>query len=98
MSDILNIIHEFQKDCPCGHKHSTTVEDVVIESGAAFRVGEILQKNNFSNHILLVADQNTLKAAEGIQSSKETESSQSFKNGKSQACQAREDPWQVIQH
>lgn len=69
MSDILNIIHEFQKDCPCGHKHSTTVEDVVIESGAVFRVGEILQKNNFSNHILLVADQNTLKAADGIQKS-----------------------------
>lgn len=63
---ITEIIADFKKECPCGRKHETSVQDVCIEAGAVNRVGEILKKNGFSENLLLVADKNTLKAAEGI--------------------------------
>ena len=66
MSDIMKIIEEFKTPCSCGRAHETTIKDVVIESGAVKKTGEILKRNNFSKNILLVADKNTLKAAEGI--------------------------------
>lgn len=66
MSAIMDIIEEFKKPCPCGRKHETTVQDVRIGSGLVTEVGTILKENNFSENILLVADKNTLKAAEGI--------------------------------
>ena len=66
MSEIMNIIKDFAKGCPCGVEHTTTVRDVVIESGVVTRVGEILKKNGFTKKLLLVADKNTLKASEGI--------------------------------
>ncbi|MBE6651655.1 MAG: sn-glycerol-1-phosphate dehydrogenase [Ruminococcaceae bacterium] len=62
---IMDVIRSFDT-CDCGKKHYTAVKDVVIESGAVHRVGEILKKNSFSKNLLLVADQNTLKASEGI--------------------------------
>lgn len=69
MSTIIEIIEEFKKDCSCGKIHETAVKDVVIESGAVHKVGEILKKNGFCKKLLLVADKNTLKAAEGIKES-----------------------------
>lgn len=69
MSEIINIIKDFEKECDCGKKHSTAVKDVVIESGAVHKVGQILSKNKFSKKILLVADLNTIKAADGIKES-----------------------------
>lgn len=69
MSDIMQIIESFKQECPCGREHHTAVKDVCISSGAVRKVGEILSKNGFSKNILLVADKNTLKAAEGIEES-----------------------------
>ena len=69
MSEILNIIRSFKKECSCGKKHETTIQDVVIESGALNIVGDVLKRNGFSKKLLLVADKNTLKAADGIQNS-----------------------------
>lgn len=66
MGKILEIIEEFKKDCSCGRKHETAIKDVQIESGIVHRVGEILKKNDFSKNLLLVADKNTIKAADGI--------------------------------
>ena len=66
MSNILEIINSHKGECTCGLCHNTAIEDIIIESGAVNRVGEILRKNNFPRNILLVADENTLKAAEGI--------------------------------
>lgn len=63
---ILDIIEDFKKECPCGRVHKTAVKDVCIESGAVGKVGEILKKNGFEKTLLLVADKNTFKAAEGI--------------------------------
>ena len=66
MTKILEIIDDFKRDCPCGKKHETSIEDIRIESGAVHIVGEVLSKNNFSDNILLVADKNTIKAADAI--------------------------------
>ncbi len=66
MSKIMEIIEDFQKDCNCGKKHQTAIRDIRIASGLVHSVGDILKENNFSKQILLVADKNTLKAADGI--------------------------------
>ena len=66
MSRIMDIIEEFRKPCPCGREHTTSVRDVHIGSGIVKNVGEILKSNNFSRNLLLVADKDTLSAADGI--------------------------------
>lgn len=66
MSEIFDIINSISGECECGLKHSTTVKDVRIGSGLVNSVGEILKDNGFPKKLLLVADQNTLKATEGI--------------------------------
>ena len=69
MSEIMKIIEEFKKPCPCGREHLTAVNDVRIGSGLVNEVGKILKENIFPKNILLVADKNTLEAAKGIEAS-----------------------------
>ena len=64
---VKDIIKSFTEEkCPCGRVHETAVRDVRIGSGLVNHVGEILRENGFSNNILLVADVDTLRAADGI--------------------------------
>ena len=64
---ITDIIHSFREEkCPCGRVHETAVRDVRIGSGLVHAVGDILKENGFPHRILLVADRDTLRAAEGI--------------------------------
>ena len=69
MSDIMKIIDSFKGRCACGMCHDTAVRDVRIGSGLVNSVGDILRDNGFPKRLLLVADKNTLKAAEGIEKS-----------------------------
>lgn len=66
MAGILDIIDSFKKECPCGKVHTTSIQDVRIGSGIVSQVGEILKGNGFPKSLLLVADKNTLAAADGI--------------------------------
>ena len=66
MSAIMEIIDSFRGSCACGQVHETSIRDIQIGTGLVHKVGEILRKNGFPKEILLVADRNTLKAAEGI--------------------------------
>lgn len=67
MSEVMQIIRDFQNNsCPCGRAHETTIRDIRIGSGVRHITGKILRENGFSDNILLVADKNTLKAADGI--------------------------------
>ncbi len=66
MNDIAEIIEQFKQPCSCGRAHTTAIKDVRIGSGLVAEVGKILKENNFPENILLVADQNTLNASEGI--------------------------------
>lgn len=66
MSEILSIINSISGECECGLCHKTAIKDIQIASGLVNRVGNILKKNDFPKNILLVADKNTLAAADGI--------------------------------
>lgn len=66
MSEIMKIIEDFKTECACGREHKTEIKDIRIASGLVHEVGSILRENGFSENILLVADKNTLKAADGI--------------------------------
>lgn len=66
MSGILDVIADFRAGCTCGRHHDTTIRDVRIGSGLVHRTGEILRQNGFPKKLLLVADKQTLKAADGI--------------------------------
>lgn len=56
-------------NCNCGMPHNLNIRNIVSGSKTVKRVGAILKENGFSGEMLLVADNNTLKAAEGILSS-----------------------------
>ena len=71
MTKIMEIIRAMKGECPCGSYHDTAIEDIRIEAGLVHRVGKILQENRFPARLLLVADRNTLRAAEGILASLE---------------------------
>ena len=64
MTKIMEIIRAMKGECPCGSYHDTAIEDIRIEAGLVHRVGKILQENRFPARLLLVADRNTLRAAE----------------------------------
>ena len=54
------------KNCPCGTTHTFDTKFCEIGSGLTAKTGVILEKAEFDKRILLVADRNTLKAADGI--------------------------------
>jgi len=54
-------------NCECGNKHEFNIKDIVVESNATNRLGEILKKNKFPKNILVVADKTTLSVSQGIQ-------------------------------
>lgn len=54
------------QDCPCGRVHTTPLRTIEIAKGARLRTAEILSSCGFPRDILVVADENTLRAADGI--------------------------------
>jgi len=59
-------IQDSLKNCPCGRKHETNILAVEIGRGLINKTAEILSTNGFPKNILVVADKNTLSAADGI--------------------------------
>lgn len=53
-------------NCPCGKTHTFDTKLCEIGSGLTAKTGNILEKTGFDKKTLLVADRNTLKAADGI--------------------------------
>lgn len=66
--DITAIVKKLA-DCPCGRVHKAELKTAEIGHGLTGMTGEILASHGFPKNILLVADRNTLAAAEGILSS-----------------------------
>jgi len=54
------------RDCPCGRPHALGPMAVEIGPGLLARTAEILLSADFPRRLLIVADQNTLHAANGI--------------------------------
>lgn len=63
--DIQAIYRKLQ-NCPCGRPHTAALERVEIGHGLRFRTGEILADFGFPKNVLLVADDNTLRASDGV--------------------------------
>lgn len=62
----LNSILKSLENCPCGKEHTFATKVVEIGSGITAKTGEILDKAGFPKKVLVVADENTVKASEGI--------------------------------
>lgn len=67
----LQSITESLSHCSCGREHTCDIRGIWIESGLVNVVGERLAAENFPKHLLVVADENTLAASEGILTSLE---------------------------
>lgn len=63
--DITNIVKSLE-NCPCGKKHTINIKAVEIGRSLKAKTAEILRTNGFPSKILVVADRNTLSAADGI--------------------------------
>lgn len=63
--DISAIIKNLE-NCPCGRVHTVNIKAVEIGEGMLARTAEILRDADFPRNILVVADRNTLAAADGI--------------------------------
>jgi len=68
MIDLEKLKKEFS-ECNCSLKHELNIRNIVSASKTVNKVGKILKENGFSEHALVVADNNTLKVSEGILSS-----------------------------
>ena len=64
--DTMELIRALSGKCDCGVYHETSIRDIRVGSGLVHQVGDILRENGFPQKLLLVADRNTLRAAEGI--------------------------------
>lgn len=65
MFDLSELKNEFSH-CDCGMKHELNIKEVAIGSGIVSETGEILKRNGFGKKLLLVADENTIGAADGV--------------------------------
>jgi len=65
MTNFRELIDSYQ-NCSCGMEHRCDIKDIRVGSGLVNQVGQILRENHFPEKILLVADRNTLQAADGI--------------------------------
>jgi glycerol-1-phosphate dehydrogenase [NAD(P)+] len=63
--DLEKILHDLQ-NCPCGKKHTLVTKIIEISSGVTHRTGELLAGAGFPKKVLLVADDNTLRASAGL--------------------------------
>lgn len=63
--DVQTIIKKFQ-NCKCGKEHTVGIREVAIGSGITKDTGEILKRNGFAPKLVFVADEYTLRAADGV--------------------------------
>ena len=62
----LNALLDKLQNCPCGRKHTIDLEGVEVGRGLLPQTAELLRKYRFSPRLLVVADRNTLGAADGV--------------------------------
>lgn len=68
--DLKKILHSLE-NCPCGKKHTFVTEVAEIGHGVTERAGKILSDAGFPKKVLIVSDENEMRAAEGLMPSLE---------------------------
>ena len=54
------------QNCPCGRSHTVDLEGVEVGRGLLSETADLLRAYRFAPRLLVVADRNTLRAADGI--------------------------------
>ncbi len=62
----LNALLDKLQNCPCGRPHTVDLEGVEVGRGLLCDAAQLLRKYRFSGRLLVVADRNTLCAADSI--------------------------------
>lgn len=63
--DLKKILHSLE-NCPCGRKHTFVTEVAEIGHGVKERAGKILADTGFPKKVLIVSDDNAMRAADGL--------------------------------
>lgn len=63
--DLKKILHSLE-NCPCGRKHTFVTEVAEIGHGVKERAGKILANAGFPKKVLIVSDDNAMRAADGL--------------------------------
>lgn len=63
--DLKKILHSLE-NCPCGRKHTFVTEVAEIGHGVTERAGRILADAGFPKKVLIVSDDNAMRAADGL--------------------------------
>lgn len=63
--DFQKLISDYH-GCACGEEHSCDIHEIAIGSGITPQTGEILRRNGFGKRLLVMADRDTLAAADGV--------------------------------
>lgn len=63
--DLKKILHSLE-NCPCGRKHTLVTEVAEIGHGVKERAGKILADAGFPKKVLIVSDDNAMRAADGL--------------------------------
>lgn len=63
--DLKKILHSLE-NCPCGKKHTFVTEVAEIGHGVTERAGQILAEAGFPKKVLIVSDENEMRAANGL--------------------------------
>ena len=62
----LNALLDKLQNCPCGRPHTVDLEGVEVGRGLLCDAAQLLRRYRFRDRLLVVADRNTLSAADGI--------------------------------
>lgn len=63
--DLKKILHSLE-NCPCGRKHTFVTKVAEIGHGVKERAGKILADAGFPKKVLIVSDDNAMRAADGL--------------------------------
>ena len=63
--DLKKILHSLE-NCPCGRKHTFVTEVAEIGHGVKERAGKILADAGFPKKVLIVSDDNAMRASDGL--------------------------------
>ena len=63
----LKALADSVRDCPCGQTHEMGIRMLKVGSGLTDQTGELLKEAGFSGRLLVVGDQNTMRASFGLE-------------------------------
>ena len=61
---MLRIVKQLQREkCDCGREHTLTIREIILESGAIYKLKNVLEKVELDGNACIICDRNTDVAA-----------------------------------